>query len=245
MKVIESINNPYIKYLFSLKDNKKNILKEKIFLIEGEILINEAYSKNIVEQILITDKKMFNNLDVKKTLVSDKIISKLSSKKTNIGAIAICKVIDDNIEFNKMKKIVVLDSINDPGNFGTIIRTAKAFGYDAVVCVGNSPFKYSSKVLSSSQGAIFKIPVVTKTIKELEEFYCYHFVLDKDSKEITTLNFKNDKEKYALVLGNEANGISDDVKKSLKGEKIFIKINDEIESLNVASAAAIALFIFK
>ncbi len=243
MKTIESISNPYIKYLFSLKDNKKNILKENMFLIEGENLITEAYKKGLLKEILVLDENIFKDLKVKRILVSNKVISKLSSKKTNIGVIGICKMKEIYKPFEEMKKIIVLDSINDPGNFGTIIRTAKALNYDAVVCLGTSPFKYSSKVISSTQGAIFKIPVLEKTIDDLRDFYSYLFVLDRESKELT--NFSNRKDKVALVFGNEANGISKDVQMGLKGEKIFIKISDEVESLNVASAASIALFIFK
>ncbi len=245
MKKIESLSNPYVKYLFSLKDNKKNILKEKIFLIEGNHLIQEANSKNIIKELFITDEKMFADIDVKKTLVPKKIISKLSNKKTNIGAIAVCELLEENFGLEKMHKIIVLDSINDPGNFGTIIRVAKAFNYDAVVCLKTSPFKYSSKVISSSQGAIFKIPVLEKEIDEIKDFYPYYFVLDKNSTSLTKFDFRTKKNKYALVFGNEANGIRKEIISEYKGEKLFIKINDEVESLNVASAVSIASFFLK
>jgi TrmH family RNA methyltransferase len=211
MKRIDSITNPRIKELSKLK-NKKHIINLGIYLVEGNNIINEALQARVVETILVTDENMYKDSEVERILVDQKIIDKLSTNVSNEGAIAVCNVVEPYFDIESFNKVIVLDSVNNPGNFGNIIRTAKALGYEAVITLGNSVFKYNSKVISGTQGAIFNFPVIQyqgyeHNIKQKP----YFFTLDKDAK---TLEETNPEEKFALVFGNEANGISKELMQS-------------------------------
>jgi TrmH family RNA methyltransferase len=208
MKRIDSINNPYIKDLSKLKD-KKHIQNLGMYLVEGRHIIEEAIKANVVSTILVTDEALYSEFDVERVLVDDKIINKLSSNVSNEGAIAVCNVVETYFDIESFNKVVVLDTINNPGNFGNIIRTAKAMGYEAVITLGNSVFKYNSKVISGTQGAIFNFPVIQiqgyeHNLKQKP----YFFVLDENSTNIEEVKPEG---KFALVFGNEANGISEEL----------------------------------
>lgn len=243
MKKISSKNNEVIKELASLTTKKK--IKEKgLYLVEGRNLIIEALEAKLVEKILITDESMYANyLEVEKILVNEEIIKKLSSNITNKGSIAICKYEPLSINLDGVKKIIVLENINNPGNLGTITRTALAFGYEAVITIGESVFAYNDKVLKSSQGAVFKIPVIQmKDFNLLKSFIPLRFVLDNNSKFLEEIDIPL--EKFALVFGNEANGITNKLLNEWKGTNVKIDIKS-IESLNLAIAAGIAMYRFK
>ncbi len=240
MKTISSKNNQYIKDLAKLK-TKKEIQDHGIFLVEGRNLVLEAIQLGIVQDLLISDPEMYSIYDIEKTLVDNEIISKLSSNKTNRGAIAVCKYEPISVNLNLVKKIVVLENINNPGNLGTIIRTALAFGFDAVITTGDSVFVYNDKVIRAAQGALFKMPVMQiKSFEALKDFKPYRLILSEDAKDLDSIEINPD-ERYAVVFGNEANGISEELKEQWKGEDVIIKIASNVESLNLAIAAGIAL----
>ncbi len=239
MKTINSKQNQYIKDLAKL-NSKKEIQEQGLFLVEGRNLVVEAIQQGIVVDLLVTNEDMYSIYDIEKTLVTEDIITKLSNNKTNRGAIAVCRYEPLSVNLNLVNKIVVLENINNPGNLGTIIRTALAFGFDAVITTGNSVFVYNDKVIRSAQGALFKMPVMQlKDYEFLKEFKPYKFLLSESSKNIDDIVIDSDK--YALVFGNEANGISEDLKANWIGEDIMIPINTKVESLNLSIAAGIAI----
>ena len=139
-------------------------------------------------------------------------------------------------------KIVYLDQINDPGNLGTILRTAVAFDYDAVILSKGSVDLYNEKVIAASKGAIF---LVDAFIAELDEIKDNHQVivstLDEKSIALDKCLKPND---FILVLGNESHGVSEDIIKKAN-YLIKIEMNDVIDSLNVAIAGAILMNYFK
>ena len=241
MKQIDSISNQYIKDLSKLK-NKKHIQALGIYLIEGRNIIEEALASNVVETILVTEETKYDDTNVERILVTSEIINKLSSNISNEGAIALCKVIEPKFDLESFKKVVVLDSVNNPGNFGNIIRTAKALGYEAVITMGNSVYKYNSKVISGTQGAIFNFPVIQLNGYEHNlKTKPYFFILDENANKMEDISLASE---YALVFGNEANGITKELLASWEGDNVYIDIND-VESLSLTSAAAIALYKFK
>ncbi len=239
MKTINSKNNQYIKDLAKL-NSKKEIIDRGLFLVEGRNLIVEAIEREIVVDLLITDEEMYPEYDIEKTIVDESIINKLSNNKSNRGAIAVCKYESHSVNLKLVNKIVVLENINNPGNLGTIIRTALAFGFDAVVTVGESVFAYNDKVIRAAQGALFRMPVLQlKDFEQLKEFKPYRLILSNESKSIDEV--KVDNPKYAVVFGNEANGITNELQTQWPGEDLIIPINSSVESLNLAIAAGIAL----
>ncbi len=243
MKEISSKSNKYIKDLAKL-NNKREIIEQGLFLVEGRNLVIEALQQEIVVDLLITDKEMYSIYNVEKTLVSDEVISKLSSNKSNKGAIAVCRYEPMSVNLNMVNKIVVLENINNPGNLGAIIRSALAFKFDAVITLGDSVFVYNDKVIRSAQGALFKIPVLQlKDFESLKGFKAYKLLLSEDAKDLDEMVITEDK--FAVVFGNEANGITDKLKNEWPGEDVIIGINPQVESLNLAIAAGITLHKFK
>lgn len=218
--------------------DKKYRLERQIYIIEGRHLVEEALKANVVITIISTEKFF----DFKETLICrQNEIKKLSTTVTPQNIIAICKMtkpkqLSDNILF--------LNKINDPGNLGTLIRTAKSFGYNDIVVEGVD--LYNPKVLRATQGAFFStncfnISNSTNWIKEQKEngYKVYGTFVNKRSKKFDEVEiFK----KNIIVLGNEANGIEFSVEK-LVDEQIYIPI--KYESLNVAVAGGIILNYFK
>lgn len=239
MKTISSRSNQYIKDLSKL-DSKKDIVEQGLFLVEGRNLISEAIEIGIVLDLLITDEDMYIDSEVNKTLVTQDIIQKLSSNKSNKGAIAVCRYEPLSVNLGLVNKIVVLENVNNPGNLGTIIRTSLAFGYDAVITTGESVFVYNDKVIRSAQGALFKMPVMQiKDFEALKSFKAYKLLLSDNAIDLDNVNIEE--EKYAIVFGNEANGISQELQDNWEGQDVKINIDSNVESLNLAVAAGIAL----
>ena len=235
--MIESVNNEQIKEIRKLKD-KKYRDESNLFLVEGDHLVREAYkSGNLVKLILTED---IYDFDVEKLLVSDKVIKSIS-ELNNSSVIGICKKI--STELNLTKNVLILDGLQDPGNLGTIIRSCIAFGIDNLVLSNNTVDLYNSKVIRSTQGMIFNINIIrddlSKVISLLKEnnynIYGTNVVNGIDIKDV-----KKD-EKYAIIMGNEGNGISSEIN-SLVDKNIYIKMNEKCESLNVAVSASIILY---
>lgn len=166
-------------------------------------------------------------------LVTTDIMIKITASKTPQGVAAICSRKKTKKVWNR---ILALDNIQDPGNLGTLIRTAASFGFTDVIVKGVD--MYNSKVITASQGALFEINVIqTKDISEyFEGFTVIGALLDKTATDIKKLETP---EKFVLVLGNEGRGISEEIIEKLD-ERVYIPIN--FESLNVATAGSILMY---
>ncbi len=238
MDKITSLKNPYIKSLAKL-NSKKNILEAGIFLIEGKNVITEAYEKGRLEKLLVTDLSIFKTFNLEKVLVTEGIIAKISANVSNNEAVGICRIIPELPDFDAYKKVILLDGINDPGNFGTIIRTAYAFNFDAIFTINDSVFEYNPKLIRATQGAIFNMPIFhLKTLENLKDYKTFRFVINEKAKDLNQV--EQQAGKVLLVFGNEANGITKETLEILTGEDVFIKISN-IDSLNVAISAGIAM----
>ena len=235
--MIESIDNKRIKEIRKLKE-KKNREKEKKYIIEGIHLVNEAYkSGNLLEVFTTSDEY---DLDVKTTLINDSVMKSISVLETPYNIIGVCKYSEEKEIGNK---ILLLDNIQDPGNLGTIIRSAVAFNNDTIVLNNLSVDLYNSKVLRASQGNNFYINILRKDLKEFIPF------LKENEYEIYSTNVENGTElknikfgkKYAIIMGNEGQGVSKELQE-LSDKNIYINVNDNCESLNVAVATSIILY---
>ncbi len=246
---ITSTSNETIKYFISLND-KKTRMNAKRFIVEGYHLVNEASKTNLLEAIISTDEKELKKINnVKRYLVNDAIINKIATTKNPQNILGIVKMLDHNItnllpiiKGNKTK-LIMLDDVNDPGNLGTIIRTAAGLGYDGIIMSPNTVDLYNEKVIRSTQGVIFKIPIIKANLLEVikllkkEKVFCIGTALTnaKDVKHITK------KDKFAICLGNEAKGISKEVLDNMD-EKVKIAMKNDVESLNVSIAAGIIMY---
>ena len=246
---ITSTSNETIKYFISLND-KKTRMNAKRFIVEGYHLVNEASKTNLLEAIISTDEKELKKINnVRRYLVNDAIINKIATTKNPQNILGIVKMLDHNItnllpiiKGNKTK-LIMLDDVNDPGNLGTIIRTAAGLGYDGIIMSPNTVDLYNEKVIRSTQGVMFKIPIIKANLQEVikmlkkEKVFCIGTALTnaKDVKHITK------KDKFAICLGNEAKGISKEVLDNMD-ENVRIAMNNDVESLNVSIAAGIIMY---
>lgn len=246
---ITSTSNETIKYFISLND-KKTRMNAKRFIVEGYHLVDEASKTNLLEAIISTDEKELKKINnVKRYLVNDAIINKIATTKNPQNILGIVKMLDHNItnlvpiiKENKTK-LIMLDDVNDPGNLGTIIRTAASLGYDGIIMSPNTVDLYNEKVIRSTQGVMFKIPIIKANLQEVikllkkEKVFCIGTALTnaKDVKHITK------KDKFAICLGNEAKGISKEVLDNMD-ENVRIAMNNDVESLNVSIAAGIIMY---
>lgn len=237
--MITSLENKEIKKYLKLKKKKYRDL-EKLFLVEGEHLIKEAEKSNsLVKVILTEDKELETNKEI--LYVTQEIMKKLSNLDTPPEMIGVCKINDNNKVGGNI--ILALDDIQDPGNLGTIIRSAVAFNIKTILLSENTVDLYNPKVLRSTQGLLFYTNVIRcdleKELKKLkEEQYSIYVTNVEEGKEINKMNVA---EKLVLVMGNEGNGVSSNIK-SLKDENIYIKTNNLVESLNVGVATSILLY---
>lgn len=233
MKEITSTKNPLIKELLELK--KSSIKKQKqMFLVDGDDFIFLAYEKKLLKMILtLSYQEKYD--DVEQIIVTKSILDKLSSNVNSSNMIGVCSFfIQKEITGNKL---IYLDGVQDPGNVGTIIRTALAFNYDGVILSNDSASIYNDKVISSTKGALFKIPLyLDVNINELKDKYC--IVATSLHNAIDYKEFKN-RDRFILVLGNEGQGVKKEI---IEMASFNVKIPmDNIDSLNVAIAGGILM----
>lgn len=236
--VYTSLENSKIKEIIKL-NNKKYRDISNLFLVEGEHLVLESYNSGYLEELILEENENFK-LDIKTSYVSKNILKHISTLSTPSKIIGICKKKNDKIAGNK---ILALDNIQDPGNLGTIIRSAVAFNIDTILISENTVDLYNPKVIRATQGLIFKINIAICNLEEkLME-------LKKNNYKIlaTKVNGGNELksieklEKFAIIMGNEGNGVSDDLMK-MSDQFLYIKMNENCESLNVGVATSIILY---
>ena len=237
--IITSLDNKKIKELGKLKQKKYRDLTST-YLVEGEHLIQEAEKANVLEEVLILEGYDINT-SKSKTYVTREVMSKLTDLDTPCSMIGVCKKSTNNKIIGN--KILLLDDIQDPGNLGTIIRSSVAFNVDTIILSKNTVDLYNSKVIRSTQGMLFHINIISmdleKAIEEIHKNNIQVYATDVvDGIDVRTLT---DKSKYALVMGNEGNGVSNTIKE-LCDKNLYIKMNDKAESLNVGVATSILLY---
>jgi RNA methyltransferase, TrmH family len=241
IKEISSLKNEIIKYAYKLKDASFS-KKENKLLIESEHLIEMA-KDNLIEVFVLKPMKLDNKII--QYVVSKEIMEKLSSGKSPAKVIGI---INSTIKpINKDSNVLVfLDNIQDPGNVGTILRSALAFGFKDIILSDDTASIFNSKVIQASQGSIFKLNVslenksVIKNLKE-EGFTVVSTSLGANTIDIN--DFNQLPPKMVLIFGNEGNGISKDLL-NISDSRIYIPI-DNIDSLNVGVACGIVFYKIK
>lgn len=253
MEVIKSKENNLIKEIKKLKEKKYRDL-DKSFLIEGFRFVEEALKSNFeVKYVFICERQKekfeklgFENLIDKNTkcfIVSDSVLNSICSTETPQGVVAVVKNKISDIQI-KNGFYILIDKVQDPGNMGTIIRSANASGALGVIITKGTVDTYNSKTLRSTMGSIFKIPIIFEDsnfniIKKLKE---NKFKLITSSLN-TNYNFYdvNLTDRVIIAVGNEGNGISKEI---FEFGDISVKIPmpGNAESLNVGVAASIMMF---
>ena len=229
-----NITNADIKQLKDKKYRRDNHL----FMVEGNKFCYDLLNTNIeIVMTLTSDKNLsgFPNVEV----VSEKMLSSLATTKTNQSIICVCKVKDYGI--NSIGNSLILDNLQDPGNVGTLVRSALAFGFNDIYLVeGADP--YGEKVIRSSAGLIMSARLHIcdfETIKENKNKIANDFIVaDMDGENIN--NFKTSKKNVALIVGNEGQGVSDRFL-NIANKIVSIPMNSCVESLNAGVAGSIIM----
>lgn len=240
MHSVEKLSNNKIKEIQKLHQ-KKYRDEFCLFIAEGEKALEEIASSD-VEVISIYSTKSANN---NATLISESDMNKISTTASACEILVVAKKKQVKLdEIKKAKKVLLLDSVSDPGNLGTIIRSSAAFNVDAIILYGNCVELYSPKVIRSCTGNFFKTPIITvKTIDELIKLFKNHIkVATALSKENNiSINDCSKLENYILMFGSEASGLSPELIK-LADKNIRLEMSKDVESLNLAVSVSIILY---
>lgn len=258
MMEITSSQNPIIKELKQLKQKKSRDVAMNYF-IEGGRFVDEAIKFNqhiisiIVSSCLNEEQTQFYlNLSSLKNInfycISEKLFREVSDTVNPQGIMAIVSYdthsVGNVLSMSKLQRFIVLDCVQDPGNMGTIIRTADAFGFDGIISLTGCVDVYNPKVLRSTMGSIFRVNIAQDISYEIlfDELYKNSIVPFasslEDAEDISKIIFP---EKIALIVGNEANGIRDEIISNCS-RKIKIPMIGNTESLNVSIATAVMMY---
>lgn len=234
--IITSTQNKQIKDLLKLHSKKERDLKE-LFLVEGEHLVECSIESDSLISLVVLDNYE-TKYDYPKITVSSNVMKKLSKQVTIPNVIGICKKNNENyIKGN----VLLLDDLQDPGNLGTIIRSCLAFDIQTIILSPNSVDVYNDKVIRSSEGSIFKLNYIVEDLKpminKLKEDN-YNILASVVTGGIKPVKMTS---KYALIMGNEGRGINKELT-LLADQLITIKMNKQVESLNVGVATGILLY---
>ena len=235
---ITSLTNSKVKEWTKLKEKKYRDITNT-FLIEGDHLVNEALKRGIVKEIISIDLSFLKE-NIPFYLVTIPIMKKISDQVSISPVIAVCTKIPEK-PINGA--VCLLDNIQDPGNLGTIIRSAVAFNIDTLILSLDTVDLYNPKVIRASEGMLFNINIIRKDIstslKELKEnnYLIYGTDVSKGTN-LKTLEFPL---KSAIIIGSEGKGMDEYLKKECDS-LINIPLNNNCESLNASIAASIIFY---
>lgn len=253
--VITSKDNEFVKHVKKLKEKK---YREEYgeFIVEGIKMIDEAIKEDAKIKQIVVCEDCKNSGGIPKDLlyeiakyyciyVTEKVFTQMTDVSNPQGILAIIDKSENKetqIDF-KADLFLVLDDIQDPGNMGTILRSADSIGLKQILVSKGSSDVYNPKVVRSTMGAIYRVKVIEcedliKTIKELKKHKINIYATDlKTDKSIYSVNYK----KTAIVIGNEANGVSEGIL-NIADQRIKIPMLGKTESLNAAVATSIILY---
>ena len=257
--LITSRSNPLIIETASLKE-KKYRQRESLFVFEGVKLFDEAVKRGIeIVRVFATEKmtKYCENSAFCGEIitVSDSVYEKMSNEKSPEGIICVAKYIDKSHNMNKIynkeefekseKRIMILSSLRDPGNLGTVIRSASAFGVDEMILSSDCADIYNPKTVRAAMGTLFSqcisyVPDLASTVKEMNAggYTTLAAVLDDKARPLNELKIGK---KTAFIIGNEGHGIAPDVIEGASGT-VYIPMEIGVESLNAAIAASVFMW---
>ncbi len=236
--LITSKDNSRIKEIRKLL-NKKYSLECGLFVIEGENLVEEAIKNNALKELYVLDGYECK-YDFEYNNVTLDVMKSISDLKSSPRLIGVARINESKTLGNR---IVILDDIQDPGNAGTIIRNSVAFGVDTIVFSKDSVSPYNEKVLRSTGGMIFNTNIVIDDINNvIDSIKSKNICLIGTSLHTDeSLDNINKMDKYAVVFGNEGNGVKESILS--KCDKVIkIKMEKSCESLNVGVSTGIVLY---
>ena len=249
MEIITSKDNKLIKEIKKLKE-KKYREEENAFIVEGVKMVEEAIDyKAEIKNIVVSEdalgyeisEELLNKISSYNfVIVSQGVFSTISDVQTPQGILAVIKSGEEKAGVNYDSDLILyLDNIQDPGNLGTILRTADAVGLKQVIISSDTVDPFNPKVVRSTMGAIFRINIIKKD--DIEDFKNHGYKIAITSLGATKTIYEADFNKTVIVIGNEANGVSKEVE-DISDEKLIIPMEGKAESLNAAVATSIILY---
>lgn len=240
---IASIKNPKISSVRKLKD--KSYRKSLgLFVVEGERLIKDLPDDVEIDTLFIEKDKLDayrylinRHINDKICIVDEKVMNAMSDAVTPCGALATIKIKRQSGRIDG--DVAVLDGVSDPGNMGTIIRTCAACGVKNILAI-NCVDCLSPKVVRASMGGIFKVNIVENTLQEALKNLSGHNVYCLDMKGRNIYETEEIKRPFAVVVGNESRGLSEEFLSS--GKIVSLPMSGQMESLNAAVSMSIALY---
>lgn len=251
MKRIESIQNSLVKHWKKLVLTRKERDKSKEFLVEGFHLVEEALKQERPILALIVREGVeipsdWYTEDVNIFEITNEVANEIAETEQSQGIFAHCRQPEYDKEMHtSWKKLLLVDSVQDPGNVGTMIRTADAAGIDAVILGKGTADPYSPKTVRSAQGSHFNIPIVRGDIIEwVEQLKTEGItVLGTGLKNAVNYTDISAQSEFALIVGNEGSGVSSELL-SMTDRNVKIPLYGKAESLNVAVATGILLYAY-
>lgn len=268
MELITSVNNARVKDVANLKQ-KKYRTESGAFFAEGLRAVKEAAQFADMTDLFFTKTEEEKLRDIVKLAeakgarlycVDEKVMAKLSDTKTPQGVLAVIKMPEndlrhlrpgafskertDTFELDNNAPVLILDRVQDPGNLGTIIRTADAVGALGIILLEGCVDAFSPKVVRASMGSLFHLPVVQDVTAEEALTWCYRNGYEPAATALNNAQnlYKADvSKKMAFIFGNEANGVAEELQAAAE-TRLFIPMAGMAESMNVAMAAGIILF---
>ena len=256
MEIITSKDNPIVKQICKLNKSARYRKSTGSFIAEGLRLTRDAvisecgvnyfvFSESSVKKYGSFFKECKDKFE-KVYIFSDGVFSRITETSTPQGVLACIKFLDKNSLFDKIRfggKYIALENLQDPGNMGTVFRTAEAMGIDGIVLAGNCCDVYSPKVVRSTMGAVFRLPFaligsVKEFLTQFPQLCSYAAVVSGDALRAGSFSFDPNS---VCVIGNEANGLSSEAI-SCCNSVVTIPMRGRAESLNAALAAGILIW---
>ena len=250
-KQVTSMQNSTIKLVKELLKKKAARKKQGLFVIEGIRAVKEIPSHIQIQTLLVSEsvqERVYESILAKEILVlPDSLFTQISETESPQGIMAVVKQVDCELEAFTFKEgnYLVLENLQDPGNLGTIIRTAHAFNFKGILMTKGCVDLYSPKVVRSTMSSLFYMPIVVD--REVEDYFSrlkkegikiYTTALKDTSKWVYDVTFAN---KMALVIGNEGSGVSDYCLEHTD-EAVMIPMPGGAESLNASVATAVCMY---
>lgn len=244
MEIIKSSNNQYVKLLRSLGE-KKHRKALGLYVAEGKILVNslddytKLHSVYVREDSIIDNQELLDKCNCAVHIVEKKLFNSTQETITPSGICGVIYTPYNEIDYSNKGKALILDRISDPGNLGTILRTAAALDYEDIYLI-NCVDAYSGKVVRASMGGIFSVRLYEVDYSQISKINKTKICLDMSGNSIYDVALDNDN--YAIIVGNEAHGVA----KELLGTSdlvVSLPMSDRIESLNASVACSIVMYL--
>ncbi len=241
-KEIKSLQHPFVKKIVKLRKEKDFRKNERLVFVMGKKVVLEISKRITPTTLLITNSKITLDIAAEKVLITKQIMNKLAGIDTTEEIAALFPMPTEKPLSNE-KSILVVDKVSDPGNLGTLFRSALALNFNAIVLMHGTVDPFNDKAIRASKGACFLLPFCYETesslYKLMKEKNITGYLADMNGADIKKVKFKTP---CALILSNEAKGKQEWPEDFIT---IAIPMNKDVESLNVATSGSILMYVMK